>query len=131
MTDDDYIDKIYSLMIADKELMGILGNPKTPKEKNLRIRRELTPLSEATAENVPLISLYITSTTETENIWLSRAFLNADIYAKNRAEMKVIKKCVKRIFESTGQLSESQHDIKSDTKGVSRYRFIYRPIIEA
>lgn len=131
MTDDELIDDLYSAMTKDEELMKILGMPKTSKERNLRIRRELTPLSEATSDNVPFLSLYLSSSTETENVYITRAFLNVDFYARNRAEMKKLKSHVRRIFENKSLLSESQYDIASDTKGVYRFTMKFRPLIWA
>lgn len=129
--DDELIDDLYKEMTKDKELMEVLKKPKTAKEKNLRIRRELTPLSEATAENVPFLSMYLSSCTETDNVYVTRAFLTVDFYAGSIAELKKLKKAVRNIFEPKGLLSESQHSVASDTKGVYRYRIIYRPLIWA
>ena len=131
MYDDELIDLLYDKMAKDKELMAVLKNPSSQKGLNLRIRRELTPLSEATAANVPFIAMYLSSSTETDNIYVTRAFLNIDFYASNRSEMKKLKSHVRRVLETENLLTVSQYNQPSETKGVYRYTQKYRPLIWA
>ncbi|BAL84684.1 hypothetical protein SELR_pSRC400330 (plasmid) [Selenomonas ruminantium subsp. lactilytica TAM6421] len=121
--------KIYQELWKDADLAKLLGNPKTPQERSERIRMGITPLSYATADKVNFISMYLSSTTETENIYAVRAFLNVDYYGKSYSDLLQMSEIVGRVMERLGILCDSSYDVASNTKGVYIYTQKYRPII--
>ena len=99
MTGDlELLNVLYAKFCKNDELMGLLGNPKTPKERVARIHREITPLEYATEKNVNFISMYLSSATETDNIYVVRAFLNVDYYAASREQLARMKSIVTEIL---------------------------------
>lgn len=132
MTDDfGLLDEVYSMLCKNRELMALLGSPKTPSERNNKIRREITPLSFVTVENLNFMSIYLSSTTETDNIYVVRAFLNVDYYAKSREELAKIKRLVTETLREKDYFAGSMYSIPSETKGVYSYTQKFRPLIFA
>jgi len=121
--------RIYKKLWEDKELAKMLGNPKSPQGRSERIRMGITPLSYATADKVNFISMYISSTTETENKHAVRAFLNIDYYGKTFSDSLRMSEIVGGIMEDLDIMCDSSYDVASDTKGVYIYTQKYRPII--
>lgn len=130
MTEDlELLNVLYAKFCKNDELMGLLGNPKTPKERVARIHREITPLEYATEKNVNFISMYLSSATETDNIYVVRAFLNMDYYAASREELARMKRIVTEILRDMDIFCVSTYNVPSDTKGVYRYKQMFRPLI--
>ena len=132
MTDDmGVLDDVYRKLKKNKDLMKLLGNPKTEGEINRRIRRELTPLSYATVDNVNFVSIYFSSATETDNIYVLRGFLCVDYYAKSRADLKAMKRIITEELREEDFFVGSCYNLPSDTKGVYKYAQRYRPLMFA
>lgn len=132
MTDDlGLLDDLYHQFCQNTDLMKLLGNPQTPQARNDRIRRELTPLSYATTNNVNFISIYLSSATETENIYVVRAYLHVEYYTKSREDLAKIKRLVTEILRDNGYFATSMYNLPSETKGIYRYIQSFRPLIFA
>ena len=130
MNDDlGLLNVLYKKFCQNDELMELLGNPQTPEERVARIHREITPLEYATADNVNFISMYLSSATETDNLYVVRAFLNIDYYAASREELARIKSIVTEILRDMEIFCTSMYNVPSDTKGVYRYTQKFRPLI--
>lgn len=130
MTDDmELSDLIYEKLIQNKEFMNLVGNPKTAKERNVRIRREICPMEYATAENVNFISMYLSSATETDNLYVTRGFFNIDFYTKNREDCRKMKTIVMDIMNSMDFHCVSMYNTQADAKGVFKYTQKYRPLL--
>lgn len=130
MTDDmSLADKIYDKLRKNTEFMKLLGKPKTATERNMKIRREICPLDFATADNVNFICIYLSSATETANVFVTRGFLNIDFYAKNREECRKMKNIVMEIMNELDMHCVSMYQEESDTKGVFKYTQKYRPLL--
>lgn len=125
----ELLTRIYQEVWKDKELAKLLGNPKTSKARSEKVRMGITPLSYATAEKVNFISIYLSSCTETENVYAVRAFLNVDYYGKSWSEAMKMSEIVGDIMERMGILCESSYDVASPAKGVYVFTQKYRPII--
>lgn len=122
-------DEIYAKLIKNNEFLGLIGNPKTAADRNKRIRREICPVDYATVENVNFICIYLTSATETENIWVTRGFLNVDYYTKNREDCRKMKRIVMDILNDMDMHCVSMYNEESDTKGIFKYTQRYRPLL--
>lgn len=120
---------IYQALWKDKELVKMLGNPQTPQGRSERIRMGITPLSFATAEKVNFISMYLSSSIETENIYAVRGLLNIDYYGKTYSDTLRMSEIVGRVMEEMGIMCDSSHDVASNTKGVYIFKQIYRPVM--
>lgn len=132
MTDDfGIVDEVYGYLKNNKDFMALLGNPKTPMERNEKIRRDITPMSFVTTDKLNFISIYLTSTTETENIYVVRAFLSIDYYAKSREDLAKMKRLVTNILGEHNYIAGSMYNIPSETKGVYSYTQKFRPLIFA
>lgn len=132
MTDDlGLLDDLYHQFCQNADLMKLLGSPQTPQARNDRIRRELTPLSYATTNNVNFISMYLSSATETENIYVVRAYLHIEYYTKSREDLAKIKRLVTEILRDNGYFAVSMFNLPSETKGIYRYVQSFRPLIFA
>lgn len=130
MTDDmELSDLIYEKLVQNKDFMDLVGNPKTAKERNARIRREICPMEYATAENVNFISMYLSSATETDNLYVTRGFFNIDFYTKNREDCRKMKSIVMDIMNSMDFHCVSMYNTQVDTKGVFKYTQKYRPLL--
>lgn len=130
MNDDlGLLNVLYKKFCQNDELMELLGNPQTPEERVARIHREITPLEYATADNVNFISMYLSSATETDNLYVVRAFLNIDYFAASREEMAQMKSIVTEILRDMDIFCTSMYNVPSDTKGVYRYKQMFRPLI--
>ena len=130
MTSDyGYLDMIYNQMCKNKRLMELLGNPKSAKERNEKIHRTITPLEYATTEKVNFLSIYFSSTTETDNDYVVRGFFMVDYYARNRGDMSEMLRVVREIMADNDIRYQSSHAISSDTKGIYRWRDVYRPLL--
>ena len=127
--DLDLLDVLYKKFCQNDELMELLGNPQTTDEKVARIHREITPLEYATVDNVNFISMYLSSATETDNIYVVRAFLNIDYYAGSPSDMARMKSIVTEILRGMDIFCTSMYNVPSDTKGVYRYKQMFRPLI--
>lgn len=129
MVDDlEFLDELYDKFCADEGLMELLGNPKTPKEKNERIHRTITPLDYATKDKVNFIVMHFSSATITHNLWVARGYLHIEYYTKNREDLKNIRRIVKRILEEEHLLAVSWYNVSSNVKGIIRYKDIFRPL---
>lgn len=120
---------IYRDFWKNTELTALLGNPKTPGERAEKIRRSITPLYYETANKLNFLDIYISSTTETDNIYVTRAFFTVDFYCKSITDMNRMIDLVGDILLNRNIMCENQHGIASETKGVYRYRMIFRPLI--
>lgn len=125
-----FLDEVYKELCTSKELMKVLGNPKSAKERNEKIHRLRTPLDYAVAENLNFISIHISSATVTENRYVSRAFLHIDYYAKSRTDAVKMQNIVRVIMNDKFNIeSESGYDAGSYTKGIVHFHDTYRPLI--
>lgn len=132
MIDDmDLLNVLYSKFCKNEELMALLGNPKTPEERNARIHREIMPLDYATSENVNFISMYLSSATETDNQYVTRGFLNIDYFTSSRSDLGKIKRIVTDILQEMDIFCCSMYNAPSITKGVYRYSQKFRPLLWA
>ena len=122
---------IYKELWKDEELAKLLGNPTTPRGRSERVRMGITPLSYATAERVNFISLYYSSTIETENMYATRGLLNIDYYGRNYTDLLRMTEIVGRILEEHDIMCDTSHDVPSDTKGVFIYKQIYKSVVWA
>lgn len=130
MRDDlDLLNVLYAKFCQNDELMELLGNPKTPEERVARIHREITPLEYATVDNVNFISMYLSSATETDNLYVVRAFLNIDYFAGSREDLARMKRIVTEILRGMDIFCTSMYNVPSDAKGVYRYKQMFRPLI--
>lgn len=120
---------VYTEMWRNEELAKMLGKPKSPRGRSERIRMGITPLSYATADKVNFISIYISSTVETENIYAARANLNVVYYGKSYNDLLRMSEIVGEIMERQNIMCDSSHDVASTAKGVYIFKQIYRPII--
>ena len=125
------LDKLYSELYKNEELIQLLGNPSSSSERNERIRREITPIKFATADNINFISMYFGSGTETNNIYVIRGFLHVDYFTKNREEFRKIQIIVKAVFEQNYLLRVSFSNEEAYTKGIFCYGEKYRPLVFA
>lgn len=128
-TDYGYLDMIYTQMCGNAKLMNLLGNPKSATERNEKIHRFITPLEYATKDKLNFLSIYFSSTTETDNDYVVRGYFTVDYYAKSRSDMNKMLEVVREIMGENDIRYQSSHQIASDTKGVYRYRDIFRPLI--
>lgn len=131
LTNNELLNEIYKKMWQDEGLAALLGNPKTPQEKRSRIIRGVTPLSYATADHVNFINLYLSSATETDNLYVVRAFLNVDYYGRSHADLMKMSQIVSELLQKMDIFCTSMYDIPSDTKGVYRYTQKFRPLVWA
>lgn len=122
---------IYRELWKDEELAKLLGNPTTAKGRSERIRMGITPLSYATAERVNFISLYYSSTIETENMYAARGLLNIDYYGRNYSDLLRMTEIVGRILEEHDIMCDTSHDVPSTTKGVFIYKQIFKSVVWA
>lgn len=132
MYDDlELLDELYSELYKDEELIRLLGEPSTPTERNEKIRREITPIKFATADNVNFISMYFGSGTETDNIYVVRGFLHVDYFTKSREDFRSIQSIVRAVFEENYLLRVSFANESTYTKGIFCYSEKYRPLVFA
>ncbi len=129
--DLELLDELYARLYENEELTALLDNPVTASERNERIRRELTPLKFATVDNVNFLSMYFSSGTETNNIYVIRGFLHVDYFTKTREDCRSIQSIVNKILEENYLLRVSFANEASYTKGVFGYSEKYRPLIFA
>jgi len=129
LTRRELLATIYQKLWENKELAKMLGNPPSARSRSERIRMGITPLSYATAEKVNFISMYLSSTTETENIFAVRAFLNIDFYGRTYSDLLRMTELVGEVMLDMGIMCDSTYDIPSTTKGVYICTQKYRPII--
>lgn len=129
--DLEILDELYQKLWRNEELVGLLGNPKTPVERNERIRREITPVKLITVDKLNFISMYFSSATETDNIYVVRGFLDVEYYTRNREELRKIQSIVNAVFEDNYLLRVSFGNQETYTKGVFCYYERYRPLIFA
>lgn len=129
MLTSEVINTLYKDILKNSDLYKLLGSPKTPEERNERVRRDITPLYYETADKVNFLSIYSTSTTETDNMFFTRAFLNIDFFCKSIADRDKMVKLIGDITLDEDIICTSQHTIASDTKGVYRYRMVFRPLV--
>ena len=129
--DLELLDVLYERLYKNADLVKLLGNPQTPVERNERIRREITPVKFATVDKLNFISMYFSSATETDNIYVVRGFLCVDYFAKSREELCKIQAVAKQIFEENYLLRTSFRNEDAYTKGVFWYVERYRPLIFA
>ena len=129
--DLELLDVLYERLYKNADLVKLLGNPQTPVERNERIRREITPVKFATVDKLNFISMYFSSATETDNIYVVRGFLCVDYFAKSREELCKIQAVTKQIFEENYLLRTSFRNEDSYTKGVFWYIEHYRPLVYA
>ena len=129
--DLELLDVLYERLYKNADLVKLLGNPQTPVERNERIRREITPVKFATVDKLNFISMYFSSATETDNIYVVRGFLCVDYFAKSREELCKIQAVAKQIFEENYLLRTSFRNEDSYTKGVFWYIEHYRPLVYA
>ena len=128
MTDNELVNSLYKQFCEDKELMKLLGSPKTAKARQEKVRRGITPLSYVTEDKVNFISLHYSSFTQTENIFVIRGFLHVEYFAKSREDLDKIRKIVKEIMLQNDLLCSSSYDVASDVKGVVQYTDKFRPL---
>ena len=114
--DLELLDVLYERLYKNADLVKLLGNPQTPVERNERIRREITPVKFATVDKLNFISMYFSSATETDNIYVVRGFLCVDYFAKSREELCKIQAVAKQIFEEN-RLSEMKIHIQKACSG--------------
>lgn len=129
--DLELLDVMYNKLWKAEGLAELLGDPKTPRERNERIRREITPDKLVTVDKVNFLSMYFSAAIETNNIYVVRGFLHVDYYTKNREDLRKIQRIVKREFEKNYLLRTSFCNFESYTKGVVCYEEKYRPLIFA
>ena len=133
MTNDElFLDELYKEFVRDKDLMSLLGNPTTATGRNKKIRRGVTPLEYATSDAVNFLSMHFSSSTETDNWYVTRGFLHIDYYVKDRKAGMKIKQAVRRILSKKHQLHRaSGRDVGAIAKGVLFYRDTFRPLLRA
>ena len=129
--DIEILDVLYQQLYQQPELVTLLGNPKTPIERNEKIRREITPVKLITVDKLNFISLFFSSATETDNIYVVRGFLNVEYFTKNREDLRKIQVIVNSVFEDNFLLRVSFGNSDAYTKGVFCYYERYRPLVFA
>lgn len=125
----ELLDNLYDKFLQNDKLMELLGNPQEVEEQSAKIRKEVTPLDYATEENVNFISMYLSSATETDNIYVVRAFLNIDYFAGTPYDLAEMTRIVTEILREQDIFCTSMYSMPSDTKGVYRYTQKFRPLI--
>lgn len=141
-SDDKLLDVLFSKLCKNEELrkeLGIKANPTGSKEEmnkfwkkcNDKIHRQITPLDYATSDKLNFISMYYSGSTETDNDYVVRGFLQVDYYAKNRESAVKIKNLVREIFKEYDEDIRYQngYSIASPTKGIFHYRDTFRPLL--
>ena len=126
--DFELLDELYEEFCNNEELMTLLGSPRTPNQKNERVRRKICPLEYATADKVNFISMYFSSGTLTENPYVLRGYLCVDYFTRNQEDLKKIRAIVHKVMEEHYIFRCSFYDVASDTKGVYRYADRFRPL---
>ena len=129
--DLELLDELYRKLWQNEELVGLLGDPKTPLERNERIRREITPVKLVTVDKLNFISIYFSAATETQNVYVVRGFLDVEYYARSREDLRKIQAVVKGVFEDNYLLRVSFGNRDSYTKGIFCYYERYRPLVYA
>ena len=129
--DLELLDVLYQQLYQNRELVGLLGNPNTPIERNEHIRREITPVKLITVDKLNFISMYFSSATETDNIYVARGFLIVEYYTHTREELRQIQSIVKSVFENNYLLRVSFGNAEAYTKGIFCYSERYRPLVFA
>jgi len=129
--DIEILDVLYQQLYQQPDLVTLLGNPKTPVERNEKIRREITPVKLITVDKLNFISLFFSSATETDNIYVVRGFLNVEYFTKNREDLRKIQVIVNSVFEDNFLLRVSFGNSDAYTKGVFCYYERYRPLVFA
>ena len=105
MQDERIVDKIYSALIHDGELMKLIGNPTTATARNAKIVRARMESNEQFKP--PIIGLFLDGATPSNNSYRLRAKLDIEIYANNRSEGVRIKDKIRRIMFKLGYLRDS------------------------
>ena len=132
MIDDmDLLDEIYFALKTNDRFCELVGRPKTTQLWEEKIRREICPDDEVSASKLNFISIYLSSATETDNVYVSRGFLNVDYYCKSRIECREMKRIVKSVLEDMGMFCTSMYNTASGIKGVYKYTQKYRPLVWA
>lgn len=131
LSNRELLNEIYKKLWQNEKLVKLLGNPKTPAERTERIKRGITPLTFATADKVNFINIYLSSATETDNIYVDRAFLNVTYYGKTYNDLMDMSEIVHDILQDMDIFCSSMYDVASDVKGVYIYTQKYRPMIWA
>ena len=129
--DIEILDVLYQQLYQQPEIVALLGNPQTPVERNEKIRREITPVKLITVDKLNFISMYFSSATETDNIYVVRGFLNVEYFTKNREDLRKIQAIVNSVFEDNFLLRVSFGNSASYTKGIFAYEERYRPLVFA
>ena len=129
--DLELLDVLYERLYENEELVSLLGNPQTALERNEKIRREITPVKLISIDKVNFISMYFSSATETNNIYVVRGFLCVDYFTKSREDLRDIQRIVKDVLEKNYLLRVSFRNEDSYTKGITCYVERYRPLIFA
>ena len=129
--DLELLDELYYKLLANEELLHLLGDPQTAVERNEKIRREITPIKFATVDKLNFISMYFSSATETNNIYVVRGFLCVEYFTRSREDLRNIQAVAKQIFEDNYLLRTSFRNEDAYTKGVFWYVERYRPLIFA
>ena len=129
--DLEILDVLYERLYRNEELIALLGSPKTAVERNEKIRREITPVKLITIDKANFISMYFSSATETDNVYVARGFLNVDYYTKSREDLRKIQELVKGVFEENYLLRVSFRNVETYAKGVHCYTEKYRPLVYA
>lgn len=140
-SDDELLDVLFSKLCENevlRELLGITANPESADQEendlfwtqcNNKIHRQITPLDYATSDNLNFISMYYSGSTETDNDYVVRGFLQVDYYVSDRDIAVEIKKIVREVLAEYDLRRQNGYEIASSTKGIFHYRDTYRPLL--
>ena len=110
MTDNEVMEKIYKALVQDKEVMAILGNPRTPKERRDKIHMTRKELEVLDGASMPMLVMFWHGGGDTQNSYYIRQSLVIQYYATDREQGVRLKGAVRRVMTTMDYRRSSSGD---------------------
>ena len=98
MTDNEVMETVYKALVQDKEVMEILGNPRTPKERRGKIHTTRKELELIDGASMPVVVMFWHGGSDTQNSYYTRQSLVIQYYAKDRGQGVRLVEAVRRVM---------------------------------
>jgi len=123
-------DEVYGILVADSELLTLLGTPSTEEELNNRVKREFQDMSTITTDNIPMVIFTFIDGYSTNNFLVTKGLLEFEVYCWLRYDAQQICKRIMTLMKSSDfDLIVPPRQIASGIPGVVAYGFRYKPLV--
>jgi hypothetical protein len=111
-------------------MLGLLGNPTTDEEKDMRVRREDQSPEVLTTDDLDFIAVFFVDAAPTKNYMVNKGYLIVDYYTSIRYNAKLLSERVAELLQGYDEIKlYSEGQAISGITGIYKYRQRYNPLV--